>query len=113
MAQIPLNHFQWTVLRTCLRAHTAGQKWVPGPALRVDMSRRSKTGEFLTEFVSTGLLEANPPDGPGAAFDRHYRLTAAGHAAAEYGYHEVEWSVFLARAAAPKSRPAARRTRRA
>lgn len=89
---MPISHAEWQILRACLRG-----KNVKGRALRVNMSRRTKDGTFLTEMVRNGLLEvvrAEPPDpkpkypedeAKRVAFASTYRLAPAGKYAAEYG----------------------------
>lgn len=67
------------VLRQALRTHRPA----PGHSLRMDRSRRTRDGSFLTALVRLDLLQvAAPGETPFAA---RCVLTALGKHAAEYG----------------------------
>lgn len=86
--EVSLTHSDWRVLRQVLRT----RRPAVGRTLRMDMSRRSKDGAFLTALVRYGLLtEVTPGETP---FDSTYSLTELGRHAAEYGVYEVEWEEY-------------------
>jgi hypothetical protein len=97
--QVQLGHHDWRVLRHVLR--NRGRP-VPGKELRLEMSRGTKDGSFLTNLVRHGLLavaaEGNTP------FDSTFRLTALGKHAAEYGVYEVDWATLKALKDGPEGR---------
>lgn len=84
--QISVKHSDWRVLRTLVRAKG---RPVVGSKLRLEMSRLTKDGSFLTTLVRDGLLKvAAPADTP---FTATYTLTDLGKEAAEYGVYDVDW----------------------
>lgn len=92
----PIIVADWQVLRTLLRA---GEP-LPGYQLRLDMSRRTRDGSFLTDLAAMGLVAAvtttalpapRPewmPSTPPAPFLTLYTLTPLGEYAAEHGEFE-------------------------
>jgi DNA-binding HxlR family transcriptional regulator len=60
---------------------------VAGRELRMSMTRRTASGEFLAEIVKAGLIRRtmDHADGP---FYSHYELTELGKHAAEFGEFE-------------------------
>jgi DNA-binding HxlR family transcriptional regulator len=86
--EVSLNNSDWRVLRQVLRARRPAR----GSTLRLEMTRRTKTGAFLTALVRYGLLQvATPGETP---FDATYTLTELGKHAAEYGIYEVAWEEY-------------------
>lgn len=83
MSILPLEHGTWCVLRKLLRDGPI----VHGKQLRVDKSRKTKSGEFLDALVRRGLIYVFSVGGD--AWSRGYALTAAGYQAAESG--EALW----------------------
>ena len=81
-------HFEWRVLRQVSRS----KKPSLGSSLRLEMSRRTKDGSFLTDLVKQGLLkiETKAKD----PFEAYYSLTERGKHAAEYGVFEVEFEEY-------------------
>jgi hypothetical protein len=78
-----LDHLTWQVLRAIKRS---GSRPVIGKVLRLDMSRRTKDGTFLTKLVEEGFLAiAEDHDNP---FEAKYKLTDLGLNAAEYGEYD-------------------------
>ncbi|AMV24019.1 hypothetical protein VT84_06460 [Gemmata sp. SH-PL17] len=94
---LPVLHFEWQVLRAVGRS----RKPVPGRALRLAPTRRTKDGSFLTALVSRGLL-TYATGGEGDPFGATCALTPLGAHAAEYGECETE---YVPRAQVPKTRP--------
>ncbi len=94
MVNIPM--LEWRVLRTVGRS----KKPVPGIQLRLEMTRRTKDGSFLTWLVDMGLLEIaegrKTGRGDGGPFELTYTLTDLGHQAAEYGQIAISWEEFKA-----------------
>ncbi len=84
---VQLTASDWKVLRAVARAKG---KPVAGTKLRLDMSRRTKDGSFLTALVQGQLLDrvTGAADKP---FEATYVLTATGKEAAEYGEYDVHW----------------------
>ena len=88
--QIAIPTLEWRVLRQVARTRRPS----PGTTLRLEMTRRTKDGNFLSELVRQGLLEiATPGETP---FDATYRLTDLGSDAAEYGVYELSWEEYKA-----------------
>jgi len=92
--KVPITHHSWQLLRKLVRAG----KPLPGRELRMEMSRRTKDGSFLTRLVEFGLLEVvsllpvaetDKKYPPAQEFRTVYRLTDAGKHAAEHGLAEV------------------------
>jgi hypothetical protein len=85
------SHFTWQVLRVAKRS----KKPSTGRELRVNPTRGTKDGAFLTALVEEGLLSrvSGSEDKP---FEATYALTEKGQHAAEYGEYEYT----------PKPRPA-------
>lgn len=99
--EVPVSHSDWRVLRQALRS----RRPAPGHSLRLDMTRRTKDGEFLTALVRFGLLTvAARGETP---FDATYTLTERGKQAAEYGLYEIAWEEYKALCAG-KAAPTAR-----
>jgi hypothetical protein len=92
---VQLAHLHWQILRTVLRAETAGESPPLGRELRISPTRSTKDGTFLDELVAEGLLEpagkpekgSGEPAGP-AQFRTRYALTDKGRHAAEYGEYD-------------------------
>lgn len=104
--QVSMNSSDWRVLRVVVRAKG---RPVPGSKLRLEMSRRTKDGSFLTDLVNQGLLAvAAPADTP---FASSYTLTELGKEAAEYGVYEVDWAT-LKKRDAPEPPPPAKTPKR-
>ena len=81
----PTSHFTWQVLRTTKRS----KKPLTGRQLRLNRSRKTKDGSFLTALVEAGLL-ARVTGAADAPFEATYALTEKGRHAAEYGEYEYE-----------------------
>ena len=81
----PTSHFTWQVLRTSKRS----KKPLTGRQLRLNRSRNTKDGSFLTALVDAGLL-AHVTGTADAPFEATYSLTEKGQHAAEYGEYEYE-----------------------
>lgn len=80
---MPMNVFEWQVLRAVLRAKSPPT----GRELRLVPSRRTKDGSFLSWFTVAGLLKITKPnDDP---FEARYALTDLGKHAAEWGEFEA------------------------
>jgi hypothetical protein len=80
-----ITHADWKVLRALARAP---KSTLPGTHLRLDMSRRTKDGKFLTDLVELGLLtRTGSADQP---FEAVYQLTEGRKYAAEYGEYQAE-----------------------
>ena len=80
MPVLPITHNQWQVLRAVKRS----RKSPTGRELRLNPTRGTKDGTFLTAMVKAGLLSratGNEKD----PFDATYTLTELGKHAAEYG----------------------------
>jgi hypothetical protein len=90
--QVTLSHADWRILRCVKRAKG---KPVLGSALRLDMSRRTKDGQFLNKIVGDGLLEVKDADKD--PFKATYGITELGNEAAEYGVYDVPWETLKAR----------------
>lgn len=87
--QVNLNHYDWRVLREVKRAK---KKPVVGSKLRLEMSRRTKDGEFLTDLVRLELLQvAQKGKTP---FESTFLLTDLGEHAAEYGVYDIPLEKF-------------------
>src|SRR5437763_149243 len=77
---LPVSHNQWQVLRAVKR----NRKPITGRELRLNPTRNTKDGSFLTHMVRIGLLrrasgtERDP-------FAATYELTELGKHAAEFG----------------------------
>lgn len=99
--EVALSPMDWRILRQVLR----GRKPTPGTQLRLDMSRRTKDGTFLTDLVRLGLLQVAEPGG--TPFAATYTLTDLGRHAAEYGTYEVDWEEYKTRLRDPAPAPAA------
>ncbi len=86
--QVNVPHLEWRVLREVGRS----KKPVVGSKLRLEMTRRTKDGSFLTNLVHQGLLkiEGKAKD----PFEATYTLSERGKHAAEYGQFEIEWEVY-------------------
>lgn len=85
-----LNAGDWRVLRLAMRVNDDnGRQGCDGRSLRIDMSRKTKDGSFLTRLVDRGLLQIvkKAPD-DGTPFDATYAVTPGGEKAAEYGWYE-------------------------
>lgn len=81
--EVLISPADWRVLRQALRA----RRPPPGRTLRLDRSRRTRDGSFLTALIRRGLLRVvRPGETP---FDSTYALTDRGRHAAEYGTFEV------------------------
>ena len=89
--QVSLGHHDWRVLRAVLR--NKGRPAL-GRSLRLDMTRRTQDGSFLTNLVRNGLLkvfsEGQTP------FESAFILTDLGTHAAEYGVYDVDWETLKA-----------------
>src|SRR5690348_15364341 len=97
---VPISHCVWQILRTVVRAESAGGLLPTGKDLRVTPSRKTKDGTFLDELVECGLLAVAEKPGrvPATAslaekaepeqFRARYRLTEKGRYAAEYGEYD-------------------------
>ncbi len=72
---MPMNAFEWQVLRKVLRDDDGGGTL--GRELRLIPSRRTKDGSFLMWFVAAGLLRvyAGRMSDP---FDARFKLTEVG-----------------------------------
>jgi hypothetical protein len=77
---LPINHTQWQVLRAIKRS----RKPLTGRELRLNPTRGTKDGAFLTEMVQKGLLK-RATGTEKQPFDATYALTELGQHAAEYG----------------------------
>ena len=86
--QVAVPHLEWRVLRQVART----RKPSDGQSLRLEMTRRTKDGTFLTDLVRQGLLEINAKGK--TPFEARYQLTERGKHAAEYGVFEVEWEEY-------------------
>ncbi|VTR92835.1 unnamed protein product [Gemmata massiliana] len=86
---LPISHATWQQLRVLSRAKG---KPVLGSVIRYSPTRFTKTGEFLDELVSEGLIERaerKPVAGSEPEqFRAKYTLTEKGKHAAEYGEYE-------------------------
>ena len=84
MAVFPVSHAHWQILRAVKRS----RKPALGRELRLNPTRATKDGSFLTDLVKTGLLtrvtgtESDP-------FEAMYSFTELGKHAAEYGECEL------------------------
>lgn len=92
----PVSHATWQVLRAVLRNQN---KPTPGWHLRLNITRRTRDGAFLTALVTDGLLSVvpgghSPPPADAEVnealrqhepFHATYTLTPRGRYAAEYG----------------------------
>ena len=86
--QVTIPHLEWRVLRQVART----RKPSAGTTLRLEMTRRTKDGKFLTDLVRQGLLEvAAEGESP---FETTYKLTERGKHAAEYGVFDMEWDEY-------------------
>jgi hypothetical protein len=84
MPVLPVNHFEWQVLRTVKRS----KKPTTGRVLRLIPSRRTKDGTFLTDLVELDLL-TRVTGTAAAPFEATYVLTERGEFAAEFGECEM------------------------
>ena len=85
------SHFTWQVLRAVKRS----KKPPTGRTLRLNRSRNTKDGSFLTALVDSGLL-THITGSAEAPFEATYALTEKGQHAAEYGEYEYELKPRLA-----------------
>lgn len=84
---VPMNGFEWQVLRAVLRAKSPPT----GAELRLTPSRRTKDGRFLSWFTAAGLLRVAGLRNPAARpFEARYALTPLGEHAAEFGEFECD-----------------------
>ena len=87
---VDVIHSDWQVLRVLARSR---KKPVVGYDLRLDMSRRTQDGKFLTGLATRGLIKVvKAADHP---FDAEYVLTPEGAYAAEYGVHDARYDKAL------------------
>lgn len=92
--EVKLSHHDWRALRRVARGKG---KPVVGRELRLDKTRSTQDGSFLTRLVDDGLLGvSHPAPDP---FESKYILTALGREAAEFGVYNVEWEVLKRRLA--------------
>ena len=99
MPVMPVAHSTWQILRTAKRS----RRPVVGLDLRLVPTRKTKTGEFLTDLVRAGLLD-RVSGTEKAPFEATYKLTALGEHAAEFG--ECEVPIEVLRADKPGLKPA-------
>jgi hypothetical protein len=97
MPVLPVNHFEWQVLRTVKRS----KKPATGRVLRLVPSRRTKDGTFLTALVEQGLL-TRVTGTAATPSEATYALTDRGEFAAEFGECEMPVRSKLAETAPPK-----------
>src|SRR5262245_60006861 len=99
-----VTHWEWQLLRSLLRAESAGKPPPLGSEVRTHHTRKTRDGTFLDRLIDEGLLEVAKEAPPAAArartgeklapmqFRRRYRLTAVGRHAAEYGEYDRPYS---------------------
>jgi len=83
---IPASHQEWQTCRQLVRLKRA-----KGRDLRMDRSRKTKDGTFLTAMVERNILRVvKAADDP---FDAEYVLTRAGEHIAEYGECDMDMAL--------------------
>ncbi|QJW99902.1 hypothetical protein [Frigoriglobus tundricola] len=80
MPVLPVSHHTWQVLRAVKRT----KRPAVGRALRLDWTRKTKDGSFLTKLVEDGLLVRTTGSAEDP-FEATYSLSEQGEHAAEYG----------------------------
>lgn len=86
---VPLDHETWQILRVLVRNDN---KPLTGRELRVNMTRRTKDGTFLTNLCDKGLLRCTKHAVD--PFKGEYQLMPLGEHAAEWGECELSPEIY-------------------